>query len=152
QFLRSQELVIIREFGKVADPLTGDRFAHVHIKNAGRAARGRDKPQEHIHSRGLAGAVGAEETENLSGMNLEAQSVDRDFHFLTELAGSILHHQVFDLQDRCHAKRIRIYHMACSGSRPPTARGDDSVKPLTRIEYEASIAWRVNSSGRENRT
>ena len=59
QFLRRKKFVVIGQFGKVPNPLASDRIAHIHVKNISRAARGRDKPQEHIHGCGLACAVGA---------------------------------------------------------------------------------------------
>ena len=88
--------------------MAGDWFAHVYVKQVGRAARGRDKPQEHIHGGGLARAVGTQKTENFSGKNFQAQAVDRDFHALAELTGSILHNQVLDLQDGLHAEPFLV--------------------------------------------
>ena len=50
----------------------------IHPEDAQRAARYRRHAADHPHGRALAGAVGAEETEGLAGIDHEVDAVDRD--------------------------------------------------------------------------
>jgi hypothetical protein len=96
QFLRGKELVVTSLLGEIADALAGDRLAHVHGEDAGRAAGGRNKPQQDVHRGGLARAIGAEKAEDFALADAQVQRTNRDLRGLTKIAAAVFNAQVLN--------------------------------------------------------
>ncbi|MCY1429909.1 hypothetical protein D9M71_458410 [compost metagenome] len=80
EVLPHAELAIQREaLGHEADPLARGQVLGVHraTQQHGAAFTGRHQAGEHFHGGGLAAAVGAEKTENLTSANGKADLVHR---------------------------------------------------------------------------
>jgi hypothetical protein len=77
EFLAGQDLVEVRPFGHIADdPPDGVRLSHDVKPGDPRPARGRLQERgQHLQRGGLAGAVGAEQAQNLSGRDRQRQIV-----------------------------------------------------------------------------
>ena len=64
-------------FRQIADAFPGMRFIHRHAEERGVASGGLNDAQQDLDERRLAGAVGAEQAEDLAGFNLEIDTVER---------------------------------------------------------------------------
>src|SRR5580765_3020969 len=81
EVLAHGQLAVERKcLGHVADPATGLQVARIHWtpEQPGSALGGGEKAGEHLHGGRLAGAIRAEETEDLAALDGEADVVHRD--------------------------------------------------------------------------
>ena len=82
ELFRREVIVEVGALGQVADPALGRQARHRQPQHLGAPAGREDEAHQHLEGGGLAGAVGAQEPEDLAAMDVEADV----FHRLDALA------------------------------------------------------------------
>ena len=88
QLLGGEELVVISQLRQVADALARDGFPHVRAEEIRRAAGRVHEAQQHVHGRGLARSVRAEEAEDFALPDGEIQPLQGDLQSLPHFLGA----------------------------------------------------------------
>src|SRR6185312_1185611 len=121
-------VVEVRILRKIAETPLGGDVARGPAENAGGAGGRKNQLQQQLERRRFAGAVGAEETEDLAFFDLQGQMVERAFRPLAPEADRVVFREV-DRLDRqhvyfCSAARFSSKLMAasryCGASTPAT--------------------------------
>ena len=107
QLFGGEVIVKIGVLGKVADPLPGLEISRRTAEDLGAAGGRKDELHQQLQRRGLAGAVGAQEAEDLPLLDVECEPVERAIRPAAPEADRIVLGELLDADGWRHGVRAR---------------------------------------------